>query len=59
MVKGKVMSQKVKVSPGTLLNAWKYNACDKKLERKLTSLHKNEVEKISYYSLYIYAVPDF
>ena len=52
MVKGKVMSQKVQVSTGTLLNAWKYNACDK-IERKLTSLHKNEVEKFSYYSLYI------
>ena len=45
--------------PCKFLNIWKYKVYSIKLERKLTSLHNIEVEKMSYFLLNMYAVPDF
>ena len=42
-----LISQKVNVSPGIHLNAWKYNASGIKLATKVMRLHKIQVENIS------------
>ena len=55
----KVISQKVKVSPGTRLNTLKYSVLGIKLETKVISLHKIEGVKISSFLLNKYAVHNF
>ena len=54
-----LISQKVKVLPGTHLNTWKYSVCGIKLETKVISSHKIEVLKISSFPPNKYAVHYF